>query len=221
MNVAALALDGNKLRFDPNADVNETAAIVLDAKRGGGKSGVLILGGGSPRISCCRPSRRSRKCWASTEKGHDYFLQITDARPDTGGLSRRDAGRGGELGQDRSRPAARRGGLLPGFDRGAAAAHGLRAGAPQAAPPAPVIRRARGDDDAAAHRLRARAPQAAPPGRVMSARDEDAMKKTAAGELARELEHARAGALEAGEILRRHFRNGGYEVGSERAATIP
>jgi deoxyhypusine synthase len=38
MNIAALALDGNKLVLDPNADVNETASIVLDAKRGGGKS---------------------------------------------------------------------------------------------------------------------------------------------------------------------------------------
>src|SRR5579863_6439098 len=35
------------------------------------------------------------------------------------------------------------------------------------------------------------------------------------GDLARELRHARAGALEAGEILRRHFRDGGYEVGSK------
>ena len=38
MNIAALALDGNKLLLDPNRDVNETASIVLDAKRGGGKS---------------------------------------------------------------------------------------------------------------------------------------------------------------------------------------
>jgi myo-inositol-1(or 4)-monophosphatase len=35
------------------------------------------------------------------------------------------------------------------------------------------------------------------------------------GELARELEHARAGALEAGEILRRYFRDHGYEVASK------
>src|SRR6186713_1051966 len=40
MNIAALALDGNKLLLDPNQDVNETASIVLDAKRGGGKSAV-------------------------------------------------------------------------------------------------------------------------------------------------------------------------------------
>src|SRR5437867_9175869 len=34
MNVAAKALQGNKLSFDPSLDVNETAAIVLAAKRG-------------------------------------------------------------------------------------------------------------------------------------------------------------------------------------------
>src|SRR5436190_5131084 len=49
MNVAALALDGNKCVIDPNADVNETASIVLEAKHGGGKSAVLICGGGSPK----------------------------------------------------------------------------------------------------------------------------------------------------------------------------
>src|SRR5204862_254000 len=38
MNVAALALDGNRCVIDPNADVNETASIVLGAKRGGGRS---------------------------------------------------------------------------------------------------------------------------------------------------------------------------------------
>src|ERR1700682_330446 len=34
MNVAAKALQGNKLAFDPSLDVHETAAIVLAAKRG-------------------------------------------------------------------------------------------------------------------------------------------------------------------------------------------
>src|SRR5215467_4983904 len=36
MNVAALALEGNKCLIDPNLDVNETASIVLAAKRGRG-----------------------------------------------------------------------------------------------------------------------------------------------------------------------------------------
>ena len=45
MNVAATELDGNGLRFNPSRDVNETAAIVWDAKRDEGKSAVFILGG--------------------------------------------------------------------------------------------------------------------------------------------------------------------------------
>jgi deoxyhypusine synthase len=87
MNIAALALDGNKLVLDPNADVNETASIVLDAKRGGGKSGVMILGGGSPKNFMLQTEPQIQEVLGIDEKGHDYFLQITDARPDTGGLS--------------------------------------------------------------------------------------------------------------------------------------
>jgi hypothetical protein len=45
----ALALEGNRLRIDVSSDVNETAAIVLEAKRSGGKSAVFICGGGSPK----------------------------------------------------------------------------------------------------------------------------------------------------------------------------
>jgi deoxyhypusine synthase len=87
MNIAALALDGNKLLLDPNRDVNETASIVLDAKRGGGKSGVMILGGGSPKNFMLQTEPQIQEVLGIDEKGHDYFLQITDASPDTGGLS--------------------------------------------------------------------------------------------------------------------------------------
>jgi deoxyhypusine synthase len=87
MNVAAKALTGNKLRFDVNADVNETAAIVLGAKRSGGRSAVLILGGGSPKNFLLQTEPQIQEVLKIEEKGHDYFLQITDARPDTGGLS--------------------------------------------------------------------------------------------------------------------------------------
>jgi deoxyhypusine synthase len=87
MNVAAKALTGNKLRFDVNADVNETAAIVLDAKRTGGKSAVLIFGGGSPKNFLLQTEPQIQEVLKIEEKGHDYFLQVTDARPDTGGLS--------------------------------------------------------------------------------------------------------------------------------------
>ena len=87
MNIAALALDGNKLLLDPNADVNETASIVLAAKRGGGRSAIMILGGGSPKNFALQTEPQIQEVLGIDEKGHDYFLQITDARPDTGGLS--------------------------------------------------------------------------------------------------------------------------------------
>jgi deoxyhypusine synthase len=87
MNVAELALEGYGLRFDVSADVNETAAIVLDAKRNGGKSGVLIVGGGSPKNFVLQTEPQIQEVLGIDEKGHDYYLQLTDARPDTGGLS--------------------------------------------------------------------------------------------------------------------------------------
>ncbi|HEX8282136.1 MAG TPA: deoxyhypusine synthase [Pyrinomonadaceae bacterium] len=99
MNVAAKAIQGNKLAFDPSADVNETASLVLAAKRGaihgrgdkgkkhGGKSAVFILGGGSPKNFMLQTEPQIQEVLGIDERGHDYFLQITDARPDTGGLS--------------------------------------------------------------------------------------------------------------------------------------
>lgn len=99
MNVAAKALQGNKLAFDPSLDVNETAAIVLAAKRTAGKgkargtkksagrSAVFILGGGSPKNFLLQTEPQIQEVLGIDERGHDYFLQITDARSDTGGLS--------------------------------------------------------------------------------------------------------------------------------------
>jgi deoxyhypusine synthase len=87
MNVAAAALQGNRLAFDVTADVNETAALVLDAKRQGGKSAVVIFGGGSPKNFALQTEPQIQEVLGIEEKGHDYFLQFTDARPDTGGLS--------------------------------------------------------------------------------------------------------------------------------------
>jgi len=87
MNIAAKALEGNKLLLDVNADVNETAAIVWDAKKRGGKSAVWILGGGSPKNFLLQTEPQIQEVLGIAEKGHDYFLAVTDARPDTGGLS--------------------------------------------------------------------------------------------------------------------------------------
>jgi deoxyhypusine synthase len=99
MNVAAKALQGNKLAFDPSLDVNETASIVLAAKRSvhgskngkgkktKGRSAVFILGGGSPKNFMLQTEPQIQEVLGIDERGHDYFLQVTDARPDTGGLS--------------------------------------------------------------------------------------------------------------------------------------
>ena len=87
MNVAAMALRGSKLMFDVNRDVNQTAGIVYDAKSAKLKSSVFILGGGSPKNFMLQTEPQIQEVMGIQEKGHDYFLQCTDARPDTGGLS--------------------------------------------------------------------------------------------------------------------------------------
>jgi deoxyhypusine synthase len=87
MNMAALQLEGGKLQIDPLRDVNQTAAIVWDAKADGGASGVFILGGGSPKNFLLQTEPQIQEVLGLSEAGHDYFLQFTDARPDTGGLS--------------------------------------------------------------------------------------------------------------------------------------
>lgn len=87
MNIAAMSMRGNKLRLDPNLDVNETASIVWNAKVRGGKHGVFILGGGSPKNFMLQTEPQIQEVLGIEESGHDYFVQFTDARPDTGGLS--------------------------------------------------------------------------------------------------------------------------------------
>jgi len=87
MNMAARQLSGSKLTIDPLIDVNETAAIVLSAKRNGGESAICIFGGGSPKNFALQTEPQIQEVLGIEEKGHDYFLQVTDARPDTGGLS--------------------------------------------------------------------------------------------------------------------------------------
>src|SRR5436853_959439 len=87
MNVAAMALRDSRLMFDVNRDVNQTAAIVYEAKSSGHTSSVFILGGGSPKNFMLQTEPQIQEVMGIEEKGHDYFLQCTDARPDTGGLS--------------------------------------------------------------------------------------------------------------------------------------
>jgi deoxyhypusine synthase len=87
MNVAEQAIDGGLLRFDVSLDVNESTALVYAAKMAGGTSGVLLIGGGSPKNFALQTEPQIQEVLGIEEKGHDYYLQFTDARPDTGGLS--------------------------------------------------------------------------------------------------------------------------------------
>jgi deoxyhypusine synthase len=87
MNIAAMSMRDSLLLPDVNRDVNQTAAIVYDAKSSGRKSSVFILGGGSPKNFMLQTEPQIQEVMGIQEKGHDYFLQCTDARPDTGGLS--------------------------------------------------------------------------------------------------------------------------------------
>jgi deoxyhypusine synthase len=92
MNIAAMALEGSQLMIDPMLDVNETAAIAYAARESDhpdqeGKSAALIIGGGSPKNFLLQTQPQLHEVLGLEERGHDYFIQVTDARPDTGGLS--------------------------------------------------------------------------------------------------------------------------------------
>ena len=87
MNVAGVELRGNRLRVNPSIDVNETTAFVLAAKRSGGRSAVVLWGGGSPKNFMLQTEPQIQEVLRIKEFGQDFFIQVTDARPDTGGLS--------------------------------------------------------------------------------------------------------------------------------------
>lgn len=71
------------LMINPNKDVKETAAIVMNAK----KNGAIILGGGSPKNFYMQTQPFLWECWGIEKGGHDYFIQITMDSPQWGGLS--------------------------------------------------------------------------------------------------------------------------------------
>ena len=46
-----------------------------------------MMGGGSPKNFVLQTEPQLQEVLGIEDKGHDYYLQVTDARPDTGGLS--------------------------------------------------------------------------------------------------------------------------------------
>jgi len=96
MNVAGLELlaeaaglrDLFKLKINPSMDVNDSTAIILNARRyEHGKTGVILIGGGSPKNFMLQTEPQIQEVLMIPEVGQDYDINITDARPDTGGLS--------------------------------------------------------------------------------------------------------------------------------------
>lgn len=87
LEVAAIRFGGAKLGFDPILDVNESTGIFFASKQPGKKSAVVLLGGGSPKNFTLQTAPHCTDSLGLEIKGHEYFLQITDARVDTGGLS--------------------------------------------------------------------------------------------------------------------------------------
>ncbi|MBN2270028.1 MAG: deoxyhypusine synthase [Sedimentisphaerales bacterium] len=96
MNVAGLELlaeaaglrDRFKLKINPSIDVNDSTAIILNAKKyENGKTAVILVGGGSPKNFMLQTEPQIQEVLMIPEVGQDYDINITDARPDTGGLS--------------------------------------------------------------------------------------------------------------------------------------
>ena len=96
MNVAGLELlaealglkDKFQLKINPSIDVNDSTAIVLNAKKyEKGKTGVILIGGGSPKNFMLQTEPQIQEVLMIPEVGQDYDINVTDARPDTGGLS--------------------------------------------------------------------------------------------------------------------------------------
>lgn len=84
MNLAIRLLKDTPVPIEPHLDIIESTAIVGYSKK---KNGVIICGGGSPKNFYLQTQPMLWQMLKDDKGGHDYFIQITDARPDTGGLS--------------------------------------------------------------------------------------------------------------------------------------
>jgi deoxyhypusine synthase len=87
LGLSAMNLVGKDICIDPAIDVNETSAIVYEAKTQIGESAAIVWGGGSPKNFLLQTEPQLQEILGFHITGHDYYMQVTDARPDTGGLS--------------------------------------------------------------------------------------------------------------------------------------
>ncbi len=83
LNLAVHRLHGKAYNLDFVREIIEQAAIIYDSK----KSGIVELGGGVPKNTAQQTGPLLDQILRRDDGGQDYIIQITDARPDTGGLS--------------------------------------------------------------------------------------------------------------------------------------
>jgi len=83
LNLAVHRLKDKSYNLDFVREIIEQAAILYHSK----KSGILELGGGVPKNTAQQTGPLLDQILRRNDGGQDYIIQITDARPDTGGLS--------------------------------------------------------------------------------------------------------------------------------------
>lgn len=83
LNLAVHRLRGKTYDLDFVREIIEQGAIVHAAE----KSGIVELGGGVPKNTAQQTGPLLDQILRRGNGGQDYIIQITDARPDTGGLS--------------------------------------------------------------------------------------------------------------------------------------
>ncbi len=83
LNLAMHRLAGQSYNLDIAREILEQAAIVYNSE----SSGIVELGGGVPKNTAQQTGPLLDQILRRQDGGQDYIIQITDARPDTGGLS--------------------------------------------------------------------------------------------------------------------------------------
>ena len=83
LNLAVHRLRGKEYNLDIIREIIEQAAIVYDSD----KSGIIEIGGGVPKNTAQQTGPLLDQILRRNDGGQDYIVQVTDARPDTGGLS--------------------------------------------------------------------------------------------------------------------------------------
>ncbi len=83
LNLAVHRLGGKVYSLDFVREILEQGAILYNSK----KSGIIELGGGVPKNAAQQTGPLLDQILRRNDGGQDYIIQITDARPDTGGLS--------------------------------------------------------------------------------------------------------------------------------------